>query len=328
MTARLVLPGTASEAGWLAARRSGVTASEIAILMGLSPYSSPYALYWQKRGDLPGGEDKTVFERGHVLEPYIAGKFAGRHPDWYIHGDGRELYAHPDRPWQLATPDRLIHEAHHPEAGRELAVLECKTDAGGDGWGAEGSDDIPVHYRCQVLWQMDVMGVTTAYVACLLIRPWKVRVYELTLDDQARADLALMRVEAELFLCRVADSRPPAVDWRPATSLVLRRLHPSLEDRQVVIPKRMWRAWRAAAGRVTSAEHAKRRMENQIRERLGSASTAVLADGTKVATRSVYDQKSIDTEKLRENYPQAADACTRVSTVSKLTATKIKESGP
>ena len=60
MTARLVLPGTASEADWLTARRQGITASEIAIVMGLSPYSSPFALYHRKTGDLPEQPDSTA----------------------------------------------------------------------------------------------------------------------------------------------------------------------------------------------------------------------------------------------------------------------------
>src|SRR5258707_705781 len=121
---------------------------------------------------------------------------------------GRRISPHPDRPWQMATPDRLVDEVwfepdNSPALIREerrlLATLECKIDGGSDGWGEDGSDEIPVHYRCQVLWQMDVMDVTTGYVACLLWHRRQVRVYELTMDDDALRDLALMRMGAERF---------------------------------------------------------------------------------------------------------------------------------
>ena len=90
-----------------------------------------------------------------------------------------------------------------------IAVLETKSDASpGDQWGEDGSDEIPVHYRGQVLWQMDVMGVSTAFVACLFIQTWKIRVYELTMDDAAIADLKLMREEARDFLDRIELAGP------------------------------------------------------------------------------------------------------------------------
>ena len=111
MTATLVLPGTAPETDWLAARRYGITASEIPVLMGLSPWSSPYALYHRKTGNLPDGQDQNDrMDLGHHLESYIVKRFWRQHPEFCVSGDGNDLYAHPGRPWQLATPDRLIQD--------------------------------------------------------------------------------------------------------------------------------------------------------------------------------------------------------------------------
>jgi putative phage-type endonuclease len=331
VTGRLVLPGSAPETEWLEARRHGITASEISIVMGLSPYSSPFALYHRKTGALPQEEDKAVFERGHVLEPYIAEKFAERRPEFIVDGDGRSLYAHTERPWQMATPDRLVWERDNAKfwPGGDYqnlpdAVLECKTDAGEDAWGDEGSDDIPVHYRAQVLWQMDVMGVSTAFVACLLMRQWKVRLYELTLDAQAETDLKLMRDEARDFLDRIDLGDPPDVDWRPATTDALNRLHPSVEDRDVPVGRQLMLWYQAACRDSDAAERRKAKYANRLREVIGGGHRA-LCGGVLVATRSVYEQSRIDTGKLRENYPDAAAACAKTSTVSKLLPAKPKE---
>jgi putative phage-type endonuclease len=298
---------TGAEAEWLAARRQGVTASEIAVVMGLSPYDSPFALYHRKRGDLPDVEDSDAMERGRVLEPYIADRFAKLHPEFIVDGDGRHLYAHPDRPWQMATPDRLLQESatcgitEHDGVFEveNIAVLETKTDAGGsDEWGDDGSGQIPVHYRCQVLWQMDVLGVTAAYVACLAMRSWKLRVYEIELDSAAEDDLDLMKNEAGRFLARIAGDIPPDVDWRPQTAAALKHLHPSLEDRDVHIGRQLEISYRSALRRHKEAERRKDEMTNRLREALGSGRRAVAArtfgpDGDRVviATRQVYEVK-------------------------------------
>src|SRR5258706_13059396 len=101
----------ANEPAWHAARRKGITASEIPVLMGLSPWSSPYALYHRKTGDLPEQEDTTALSLGRYLEQWVADAFAGRHPEFGVGGDGRTLVARLDRPWQLATPDRVVYDA-------------------------------------------------------------------------------------------------------------------------------------------------------------------------------------------------------------------------
>ena len=163
---------------------------------GPGDWASPFSLYHQKLGNLPEPEDSISMRVGRHLESLVADLFAEQRPEFTLAGTGRELYAHPARPWEIATPDRIVYE--NPEDAYQypgvpmvdpLAVLEAKTSAGDDGWGEDGSDEIPVHHRCQVLWQMDVLGVTAAFVACLFLPSRTFRVYELTLDDDARADL-------------------------------------------------------------------------------------------------------------------------------------------
>jgi putative phage-type endonuclease len=300
---------TGTEEEWLAARRPGITASEIAIVMGLSPYSSPYALFHQKLGILPAGEDQAVFERGRVLEPYVAEKFAAAHPEFYVYGDGRELYAHCDRPWQLATPDRLLFGPYDGRGWEETepsAVLETKTDAGSDEWGEPGTDEIPVHYRCQVLWQMDVMGVSRAYVSCLDPARWQIREYvighhpshaghlavlrpgdDLTCD--ICVDIVAMRGAGDAFMVMLAEETVPDVDWRPATIGALKKLHPSLTDEDAVIGLQLRERYRAACRNHKHWEQRKKLYEAQLRERMGSARRAVSESGVPVARRDVYE---------------------------------------
>jgi putative phage-type endonuclease len=329
---------TSTEAEWLEARRKGVTASEVAGLMGLSPdtWDSPYSLYHRKTGTLPPGQpDSESMERGRVLEPYVLQKFGERHPEFIVDGAGkRMLFAHRERPWQMATPDGLLQddatcgiaEINGVFEIENLGVLEAKTSATYDEWGDDGTDEIPVHYRCQVLWQMDALGVPLGYVACLFMHTWKVRVYRIELDDRARADLKLMREEALGFLASIAAGEPPEVDWRPATSSALRELHPEVEDRDAPVTSQL-AAWYLAACRRADTEKRKKALYgNRILAAIGNARCAVDPGrgGMRVATRSASNPRRLDGDMLRQLYPEAAAACTRASekTVISLTAAK------
>lgn len=332
-----VLIPASSEAEWLQARRQGVTASEIAVVMGLAPEShgSAYKLYHQKLGILPPGEDAPELERGRVLEPYIAEKFAALHPEFTVGGDGRTLFAHPDRPWQLATPDRFACEILCGSCGQPgcpytsgpLAVVECKSDGGSDEWGEPGTDEIPVHYRCQALWQMRVMGVDLAYVACLRIRQWDIRVYEISLDADALDDLQLMEREARDFLDRIDTLDPPDVDWRPATTGALKTLHAEVEDREVLISRRLAISYRAAVRRHKEAERRKDEMTNRVLAAMGTAKHAVeQGTGLPLASRSVSHPKRINPALLREKYPAIAAECTpEPEPVIKLTPARARK---
>jgi len=339
-----VLIPTPDEAGWLAARRQGITASEVAIVMGLAPdeWASPFSLYHQKLGDLPAAEDTVALRIGRHFESLVCELFSEQHPEFALVGDGRTLYAHPARPWQLATPDSLVFEAYEADwhqsrcgAGGDdwavcscivddapVAVFEAKTSAAYDGWGDDGSDEIPVHYRCQVLWQMDVLGVGTAYVACLFTHSRKLRVYEITLDADAEHDLKLMREEAEMFWSRIQRQDEPDVDWRSATTDALKTLHPGLEQVDVTVGAQLARSYRAAQRRWKDAEKRKDLMTNRMLQAIGTGRRALDPDGRPVATRSVYPARRIATAQLRAEYPQAAAACTHTRDVTKLLPAK------
>src|SRR4249919_154988 len=95
---------------WHETRRSRLGGSEIAAVLGFSSYESHLSLWLRKKGlaaDKPGSE---VAEWGNRLEPAIFEKFSENHPvtNWrYQPGS----YTHPERDWQLATPDGMAPTA-------------------------------------------------------------------------------------------------------------------------------------------------------------------------------------------------------------------------
>lgn len=301
MTAVLITPANGTPQ-WLDHRRSGIGASEVAAVLGISPYESPFSLWWRK---FMGWDIEATPEMrtGTYLEPTIADWYAQYHaaPAELVVRTGG-LYAHPDRAWQLATPDRLLHAWGHCGSIAELhddleclkciakglnlfAVLECKWVAySWDGWGAEGGPDIPVHYRAQVQWQMDVMGVGSAAVCAL--GPGGFRVYNLLRDDK---DITVMREAGQRFMTSLLEGEPPNVDDHTATLPMLRRVNDAIEDGEQEIPQAVAAGWLRSKRFRDLAERVERRYSAQLRAHMGTRKTAVVG-GQPFAFRTAADQ--------------------------------------
>lgn len=294
VAARQVLPHGADRTdAWYAARRHTITASEIAAVLGLSPYTSPFDLWHLKASGIDSQPDNRNTRRGRRYEQLILEDFTEEHPEFTVTRGG--LWVNRERSWQACTPDGLAHEATilepyddgtfgPPPDSEPVAVVEAKSAATRDEWGEPGTDDIPVHYRCQTLWQLDTLGLTTAYVPVLF--GFDYREYVVTYDE---ADVALLRDAARAFLASLAADQPPPLDAHAATARRLKRLHPSLEDTQVIVPDDIAHDYAAACAAVKDAKHHKDEAENRLRDALGDGRWAIRGDGSKVATRSVYD---------------------------------------
>jgi putative phage-type endonuclease len=301
---------------WLDLRRGGITASEIASVLSIAPgeHGSPVKLYWDK---ILGQEDidSDAMAYGRLVEPYVADRFAAAHPELDILPGG--LHESSARPWQLATFDRLAVT----EAG-ELQPVQCKSAGSWEDWGDAGSDDIPVYYRAQALWEMDVAGADTAWVPCIGLDR-KIRIYRLDRDAEAEADIAVMVEAAEAFLRRVAEERPPPVDWTPATRRALNRVHAGLEDRTVTLSWTAARRYRRSVIALREAERRAGLQANRVRAAMGTARWAADPAGERVASRSLSPARRVNLGTLRDAYPNVVLEHTETGEpVDRLTATK------
>lgn len=317
MAVELLPPGQAHPGNpeWHELRREGVTASEIPVILGLSTWDSPWALWHRKRGlldDTPAGESAYW---GRHLEDAIAAAAVDRvDPHGQRVFEHAGLYCHPQRRWQLATPDRLVYHD-----GELATLLEIKHPRSFAGWGDAGGDDVPEAYLAQCLWQADVMGVGEVWLAAYAQH--ELRVYRIRADHH-HDDLELMRQAAHDFL---AAAEPPPLDDHPATVSALRRLHSDVDDRDQPVPADLAARYRDACRAVRDAEAAKRRVEAELRAAMGSARRAVDPGGVVVATRAVYTRRSLDTRRLRADHPDIVAAYTLEATVDRLTPTNSKD---
>jgi putative phage-type endonuclease len=273
-TARLVGRYIVGSDEWLAARMQGLGGSEIAAVLGLSPYESRFSLYFRKLGEAGGIDITPEIEWGTRLEDAVAAKFFDAHPELTLDPASAGTYCHAERTWQITNPDRLYR---HDGA---LGLLEIKTAPYGDGWGDHGTDVVPPHVRCQCVWYGDIFGLSTAHVACL-IGGCDYREYVLQWDE---TEAVLLRDAGRQFLDEVDAGIRPDIDSHTATYQTLRDLHPDIDPVNVELTNTTARTYLAARADLTAAKDAEQHARSLVADEMGNAQAAWW-DGLKIASR-------------------------------------------
>lgn len=201
---------------WYAARRKGITATDVPAALGLSRYRTALHVWLDKRGE---GVDEPLGEAGmwgQVLEEPVAATWAAMR-DVRVARVG--VLARAGQGWMRASLDRLVTGC--PDA--DVCALEVKTR---NAWaGADWADDVPDDVLAQVQWQLAVSGLPHAHVVALIGGQRLVQ-HEVRPEPAVQAYLGA--VAARLWL-DVQEGRCPALDEHAdAWALIdlLNRLHP------------------------------------------------------------------------------------------------------
>lgn len=282
MTAVLISRAEPNSEEWHAARANGIGASEIAAVVGLSPYQSAYALWLEKKGMIPGPDgENPLFYWGHALEPLVAARYAELHPELVVWTTGTHIHA--ERTWQVANVDRLVStQAEYWREDRHgsllpptySSLLEIKTSRFGDGFGPTGSDEIPLHVRCQVQQQMDVMGVPFADVA-VLIGGSDFRQYRIEYDE---ADATALREAGAAFWASLATNDTPPIDASFSTYEAVRALHPDIDGEDAELEPALYGRYALAKQDADSTADAYRQAKSEVLNAMGNARRALVND--------------------------------------------------
>jgi len=219
---------------WHAARVGKMSGSRIAAAAGLSPWESPFSLWHRMAGNIGEAEESPAMRWGTILEAPVGQYCASIHPEWRVNlKPGTWLNNSSD--WMLANPDGLI--ALGPRK-RPEGVLEIKTSAYSDGWGTEGTDQIPVHYYCQVIWYLFTLGLRWAIVA-VLFGGNDYREYYVEFNADAAGELITI---GRQFMDSLEAGTPPDLDGGAATMKTIKELHPDIDGTSVDVPDSIgWR---------------------------------------------------------------------------------------
>lgn len=138
-------------AKYLEERRKLIGGSDVAAILGLSPFRTAYQVYQEKRKEVEDWKGNEATDWGSRLEPAIR--------QWYSDTTGRSV----------KVPDKLLVHPKYPFMGASLdgftddgRVVEIKTARSGKDWGEPGTNQIPDYYAVQVHHYMTITGFQVA----------------------------------------------------------------------------------------------------------------------------------------------------------------------
>lgn len=180
-------------------RRRFIGGSDVAAVLGISPWRTPLQLWEAKtkpalEGPVP--EKKRVFSRGHRWESVVAEMLVE-----HLQGRGHtveivrsnERYIDPERPYLAAEIDYELRLDGEPD----ITNVELKTvhPFKAREWGDEDTDEVPVWYTAQAMHGLGVTGRRRCLVAPLFGAD-EIRAYPIERDDET---IAAMRARCAAF---------------------------------------------------------------------------------------------------------------------------------
>jgi predicted phage-related endonuclease len=257
---------------WLGLRKTMLTASDIAAVMGEDENRSALDVYVDKRVDTPPPEKLPPWDArrvGAILEQPLLADVA--------------LY----RGWRYRAGGYLLRSKKYPFLG---ATLDAEIERGDGAWcdfegkttelignWDEDSGQMPTRVLLQVQTQLLVTGAEVAIVFALLrrYRPVQIEVYRNEQLHEIIVDYA------ERFMGMVAREERPPPDSSKSARCALHRLFPIENGDVVDLPPEAlgWtREYQEIAEELRRLEDRKRFLQNQLKNALGGATYGLLPE--------------------------------------------------
>lgn len=262
-------------AGWLALRRTMVTASDVAAILGEDPHRSALDTYVDKvterrEPEVIGLDDPRFW--GNVLEQPILRAVASHYG------------------WQYLAGGALLRSRRHPHLGATLDAeinrgarwepLEGKTTRVPRGWDEEAGE-LPTRVLIQTQVQLLVTGAECCVVFALLQGSRPVQI-----DVHPSAEFhAVIVEETQRFMERVARTDPPPPDHTESSRRALARLYPTDSGGGVFLPDAAidWtRELKELAARQKELARREGELKNMLRASIGDAAYGILPGGADV----------------------------------------------
>lgn len=179
-------------------RQTYLGGSDVAAILGLSPYRTPLDVYLDKvEGKQPDDPAKMkIFKRGTRLEPYIL--------DMLVEETGLELVKRGER-YRDRDHEFLAAEIDAEASTGENIEAKSVNQFGAKEWGTEWTDEIPVHYTAQAMHGMMINGAPRT-IFPVLIGIDDFRVYKVERDEETIAGIKAKELE---FWQRIQSKEAP-----------------------------------------------------------------------------------------------------------------------
>lgn len=296
----------------LEARKECIGASDVAAIVGESPFKDAFSLWCEKTGKVPAPEVGEAAEWGNLLEPVImqqAGKVLGKRVV-----KPTSSFTHPDLAFVTVNPDGFVEASK-----RGNPIVEAKSTSIAEGWGEDGTDQVPMHVLIQVTMQMRCTDSAFAHVARLYHRMGH--------PDFKLYTIAFSKTFAELLDERVDDfwNNHVQKDIPPEPTALSLPVLGSIRRAAKVVPiePAIVQAFTDARARVKEAEAVLEDAKAKLLHALGDGDSGEVP-GWRVKYQQINTDR-VDVDALRGIAPELVARCTKPSSYRKLDVRAIKE---
>jgi len=275
---------------WLEERRKGIGGSDIAAVMGLSPFKTAYQVYREKRREVEDWQGNTLTDWGKRMEPAIR--------QWYSDTTGRDV----------RLPDKIMYHEKYPFMLASLdgftddrRGVEIKTARSGKLWGEPGTNQIPDYYAIQCHHYMIVTGFEVFDVP-VSIAGGSPELYEIPADKEIHE----MIIDAAAgFWQRVVDGNPPdPVTYADAVARFgqIRSEGAVIADREAVSRVEGLREVRFRIGELEAKEE---ELKGKLIITIGESGDTLIDDGgnTLLTYKLSNGRKSFDSKTFEKEQP-------------------------
>jgi putative phage-type endonuclease len=272
-----------------ALRLTGIGGSDCAAALGLSPWKSPLQLYLEKVGDAPPVVESEPMRFGTLLEPIVLAEYQRR----------------VGMPVLAAEPAR--HDvyrfmlAHYDGIRQDGRIVEAKTARSDQGWGDEGTDDVPQAYLLQVTHYMIVSESDIADLA-VLFGGNELRIYTL----HRKPELAALVIEGERQFWQSVEQREPP---SPQTLAEINLRWRESQARTIELAPNVAEACRRLAATrdtIAEAEGEAEKCEAQIKFAMADADTGTIDGVPAVTWKQAKPTRHFDLKGFRAASPDLA----------------------
>lgn len=276
----------------LEARQKGIGGSDVAAIMGLSPWNTPLDIYYSKVLKLSQKdveEDQTTNERckrgaiaeRNIIDNYIADCHCEVITDL-------ETFVHPEYPFLIGNVDAMRAD--------ENVVIECKTVGGHpDQWEGE----IPLHYKTQCAHYAMLTNAKRVDLAAMFDR-WRFRIF--VYERDAEFENRILKACVEFWEKFVMAKNPPPMLRVEDAKFAMAKKDSVIEATDTIVSKVIHINELQAQQQALNDEAEKIKVDvmNYMQE------NEILTDveGNTLVTWKNTTQTRLDTKKIKEINPE------------------------
>nr|DAP56616.1 MAG TPA: Exonuclease [Caudoviricetes sp.] len=276
---------------WLKVRKLGLGGSDMAAVLGLSPWRSPIDVWLDKTSDTVEEKESEPMYWGNVLEEVVAQEFAKR-SGYKVRNNNFTLQSE-EYPYLLANIDREI-------VGID-AGLECKTANAFKANEWDG-DNVPDAYYIQCQHYMAVTGKSSWWIACLVGGN---TFYYKEIKRNEEVIAAIIDTGAA-FWELVKNKTMPAPDDTKQCENALKKLYQKSNGQSVELPANygnMIIDYLEIKNQLSELEAKKRGIENVMKDFLKDNEKATYGEHF-VSWKSTKPRETFDAKAFKDDYPE------------------------